>query len=113
MDTDNDGESLTRRSRTKFIVMLNNAPIYWYSKKQSKIETRNFESEFMAMKQGAEYLRGLLYKLHMFVIPVDEPVYINVDNKSVLVNSSAPGSMLKKKSQIIAFHFIREGCATD
>ena len=39
VDTDHAGESVTRRSRTGFIVMLNNAPIYWYSKKQSTIET--------------------------------------------------------------------------
>ena len=49
----------------------------------------------------------------MFGIPVDEPAYVYGDNQSVLVNSSAPESTLKKKSQSIAFHFVREGCAAD
>ena len=35
VDADHAGESLTRRSRTGFIVMLNNAPIYWHSKHQT------------------------------------------------------------------------------
>ena len=39
--------------------------------------------------------------------------YIFGDNKSVLVNSSIPTSVLKKKSNSIAFHFVREGCAAD
>ena len=71
MDADHAGESLTRMSRTGFIVMLNNAPIYGCSKKQSTIETSTSGREFMAMKQAAKYLRGFCYKLHMFGIPVD------------------------------------------
>ena len=81
VDADNDGESLTRRSRTSFIVMQNNSNIYWYSKKQSTFETSTLGSEFMAMKQAAEYLRGLCYKLRLFLIAVDEPVFIYGDNQ--------------------------------
>ena len=93
--------------------MLNNAPTYWHSKKETSVETSTFGSEFMAMKQATEYLRGLRYKLRMFGIPVDEPAFVYGDNQSVLVNSSMPASTLKKKSQAIAFHFVREGCAAD
>ena len=35
------------------------------------------------------------------------------DNKSVLINVSAPESTLKKKSQSVAYHFVLEGCAAD
>ena len=111
VDADHAGESLTRSLRTGFIIMLKNAPIYWY--KQSIIETSNFGIKFMAIKQAEEYLRGLCYKLSMFGIPIDEPVFIYGDNQSVLVNALAPESTLKKKIQSIAFHFIREGCATN
>ena len=44
VDADHAGESLTRRSRTGFIVMFNNAPIYWHSKKQTSVETSTFGS---------------------------------------------------------------------
>ena len=54
VDADHAGESLTRRSRTGFIVMLNNAPIYWHSKKQTSAETNTFKSEMMAMKQAVD-----------------------------------------------------------
>ena len=46
-------------------------------------------------------------------IPCDEPVYIEADNQSVLANTTIPDSTLKKKSQSIAYHMIREGAARD
>ena len=65
------------------------------------------------MKQATEYVRGLRYKLRMMGITVDEPSYVFGDNQSVLANTTAPGSTLKKKSNAIAYHFVREGCARD
>lgn len=111
VDSDHAGDSVTRRSRTGFIVYLNNAPIYWKSAKQASVETSTFGSEFVAMKQCCEYLRGLRYKLRMMGIPVEGPCYIFGDNQSVLANTTNPGSQLKKKSNAICYHFVREGCA--
>ena len=65
------------------------------------------------MKQAAEYVQGLRYKLRMMGIKVDEPAFIFGDNKSVLFNTTSPGSTLKKKSNAIAYHFVREGVARD
>ena len=111
VDSDHAGDTVTRRSRTGFIIFLNSAPIFWYSKKQGSIETSSFGSEFIAMKQCCEYVRGLRYKLRMMGITVDAPSYIFGDNQSVLANTSHPHSTLKKKSSSIAFHFVREGVA--
>ena len=113
VDSDHAGNSLTRRSRSGYIIYLNNAPIYWSSKKQSSIQTSLFGSEFIAMKEACEYIRGLRYKLRMMGIACDHPTYIHGDNKSVLVNSTIPTSVLKKKSCSIAYHFVREGVASD
>ena len=113
VDSDHAGETLTRRSRTGFIVFLNGAPIYWLSKKQTSCETSTFGSEFVAMKQATEYVRGLHYKLRMLGIQCQEPTFMYGDNQSVLANTTAPDSTLKKKSNSIAYHFVREGCARD
>jgi hypothetical protein len=72
-----------------------------------------FGSEFIAMKQSTEYVRGLRYKLRMMGIKVDEPAFMFGDNQSVLCNTTAPASTLKKKSNAIAYHFVREGVARD
>ena len=82
---------------------------YWMSKKQASIETSSFGAKFMAMKHCAEYVQGLRYKLRMMGIPCDGPTYIYGDNQSVPKNGSVPDSMLKKKSNSIAYNFVREG----
>ena len=63
VDSDHAGDKLTRRSRSGFIIYMNLAPIIWFSKKQSTIETSVFGAEFVAMKQGMETSRGIRYKL--------------------------------------------------
>jgi hypothetical protein len=113
VDCDLGGDCITRRSRTGFAVFLNNAPLYWFSKKQASCEVSTFGSEFTSMKQAMEYVRGLRYKLRMLGIPVEEPAFVFGDNKSVLSNTTVPGSMLKKKMNSLSYHFIREGCARD
>ena len=113
VDADHASDTLSRRSRTGFLVYLNSALVYWWSKKQTSIESSSFGSEFIAMKQCCEYLRGLRYKLRMLGIPCDGPSLIYGDNQSVLANTTIPDSALKKKSQSIAYHFVREGVARD
>ena len=49
----------------------------------------------------------------MMGIPCEEPTYVYCDNQSVLANTTAPDSQLKKKSNSVAYHFVREGCAAD
>ena len=67
----------------------------------------------MAMKHATEYVRGLRYKLRAMGVPVVECAYIYGDNKSILVNSGTPHSQLKKKSNSVAYHHVREGSALD
>ena len=113
VDADHASDTVTRRSRTGFLVYLNCSLVHWFSKKQTSVESSSFGSEFIAMKQCCEYLRGLRYKLRMMGIPVEGPAYIEGDNQSVLANTTIPDSTLKKKSQSIAYHFVREGAARD
>ena len=113
VDADHATDTVTQKSRTGFVVKINSALVYWFSKKQTSVESSSFGSEFCAMKLCCEYLRGLRYKLRMMGIDVLGPSLIFGDNQSVLNNSSIPESQLKKKSQSIAYHFIREGVARD
>jgi hypothetical protein len=42
-----------------------------------------------------------------------DPAYIHGDNQSILADCGIPESMLKKRSQSIAYHFVRESAARD
>ena len=86
-------------------------PIDWLSKKQATIETSVFGAEFVAMKIGMETLRGLQYRLRMMGVPISGPSLIYGDNMSVIHNTQRPESTLKKKSNSICYHAIRESVA--
>lgn len=111
VDSDHAGDKRLRRSRTGFLIYLNMAPITWFSKKQSTIETSVFGAEFVAMKQGMETLRGIRYKLRMMGVELTGPSYIYGDNMSVIHNTQRPESVLKKKSNSVCYHAVREAVA--
>ena len=111
VDSYHAGDTVTRRSRTVFLVYCNSALVYWMIKKQSSIETSSFGSEFLAMKVCTEYLRGLRFELRMVGICCNYPAFIYGDNQSALANTMIPHSVLKNKSNSIACHFVREGTA--
>jgi hypothetical protein len=104
---------MTRRSRAGLIILLNKAPIVWFTKKQNTVETSSFGSEFVALSTATKKLRGLRYKLRMMGIPISGPSFVYCDNNSVVINSSRPASTLKKKSNSIAYHYVRESVARD
>jgi hypothetical protein len=110
-DSDHAGDESTRRSQTGYFVYLNMSPIVWFSKRQNTVESSVFGAEFVAMKNGMECVRGLTYKLRMMGVQLTGPTYIYGDNMSVVHNTQRPESVLKKKSNSICYHAIRESVA--
>ena len=78
------------------------------SKKQATVETSVFGAEFVAMKLGMETLWGLQYKLQMMGVPIAGPSSVYGDNMSVIHNTQCPESTLKKKSNSVCYHAVRE-----
>ena len=113
VDADHAGDRVTRRSRTGVLIYLNRSPITWFSKRQNSVETSTFGSEFVALKVATEMIVGLRYKLRMMGVPLDGAADVFVDNQSVVYNTSLPESTLKKKSNAIAYHYVRENAAAD
>ena len=108
VDSDHAGDRITRRSHTGIIIYLNTAPISWYSKKQTTVESSTFGSEFVALRLSTEQIISLRYKLRMFGIPIQGPANVFCDNESVFKNASFAESRLKKKHNSICFHRVRE-----
>jgi hypothetical protein len=111
VDSDHAGEQFTRRSRTRFVIYLNMAPIVWFSKRQQTVESSVFGAEFVAMKNGIETCRGLCYKLRMMGVTLSGHTFVYGDNMSVVHNTQMPESILKKKSNSICYHAVRESAA--
>jgi hypothetical protein len=113
VDADHAGCLATRRSHTGVILFVNKAPIQWYSKRQNTVETSTFGSEFVAMKTAIDLIEGLRYKLRMMGIPIDGATSVFCDNAAVVLNSTAPESVLKKRHNAVSYHRTREACAAD
>ena len=47
----------------------------------------------------------------MMGVPIEGPTWIYGDNMSVINNTSTPESVLKKKSNTICYHLVREAVA--
>ena len=112
VDSDHAGDRKTRRSHTGIIIYLNKAPIIWYSKKQSTVESSTFGSEFVALRVAAEQIISLRYKLRMMGVPINGYTNIFCDNESVFKNASIAESRLTKKHNSICFHRVRECVAS-
>jgi hypothetical protein len=113
VDSDHAGNKVTRRSHTGILIFCNNAPITWYSKKQSTIESSTYGSEFVALKIASELITSLRYKLRMFGIPIDGPANVFCDNESVYKNASIAELQLRRKHNSICFHKVRESVAAN
>ena len=105
-------DKVKRLSRTGYFILLNTTLINWLSKKQATIEGLVFGAEFVSMKTGVEALRGIRYKLRMMGVPLTRPTYVYGYKISVIYNISQPESTLKKKSNSICYHAVRESVAS-
>ena len=111
VDADHAGCRVTRRSHTGVIIFVNRAPILWHSKRQNTVESSTFGSEFVAMRIAIELNEGLRYKIRMMGVPIDGPCRMFCDNNAVVLNTTNPESMLKKKHAAINYHRAREAIA--
>ncbi len=101
----------TRRSVTDIFILLGNAPIFSYSKRQNTVESSTYGSELVAMRIAIENLLGIRYKLRVMGMDVEKCSTLLGDNNSVIVNTQLPSSSIKKKHNSVAFHKAREAVA--
>lgn len=105
VDASHACDKVTRRSQSGILIFINKAPIIFYSKKQTLVETLTFGSEFTAMKQAIELVKALRYKLWMFGVPLSGPGNVYYDNEAVYKYIAVPSSVLSKKMHYISYHF--------
>jgi hypothetical protein len=111
VDADHAHDTVTRRSVTAILLFVNNTPIRWYSKRQKTVETSTYGSELVAARIATDIIIEIRYILRMVGVPIDGPALLLGDNSSVVLNTSVPSSVLKKKHHACAYHRIREAIA--
>ena len=104
VDADHTRNKVTRNSHTRMLIYCNLAPVIWFSKRQDTVESSTFGPEYIALKIATEFVEGLMYKLRMLRVPIDDPARVFCDNKSVVKSSIYPESSLRCKHCSIAYN---------
>ena len=108
VDADHAHDKTTGRSITGIIVFVGSTPVFSSSKRQSSVQTSTHGAEFVALKSAVEVAVDLRYRLRSLGVKVSESTKIYVDNMSVVLSTTNPGSKLNKKTVALAYHFVRE-----
>jgi hypothetical protein len=112
VDADHARDKVNRRSVTGIILLINNTPLVWISKRQKTVETSTYGSELVAARIATELIIEMRYKLRMLGVRVEKTSLMIGDNASVVVNTTLPSSQLKKKHLAISYHRVRESIAS-
>ena len=108
VDVDHAHDLVTKRSITGILVNLNNNPVQWASKRQDTVETSTYGSVLVASRAVAELILDVRYMVWSLGVTLDGPVIIFGDDVSVVLNTSVPSSVLKKKHNAIAYQCVHK-----
>ena len=91
--------------------MVKHTVVKTYSKRQTTVESSTYGSELVAARIATDLAMEVRYTLRMLGVQIDGSALMLGDNKSVVINTTIPSSVLKKKHCAIAYHRIREAVA--
>ena len=100
-------DKVTGRLVTGLIMMLNKTPIYWFSKKQTSVESATYGSEFVAARIGTDKIVEMQYMLRMLGVPGEGPSVMFGDNLAVINSASISEDILKKGHNALSYYRVR------
>ena len=99
------------RSLTGCLHFVNKTPGHWYSKKQAKVETATYGSEYVAAKTATEQIMDTKWTLRHLWAFIGSKSFLFGDNRSGVTSATLPHYALTKCHNILAFHRVREAVA--
>ena len=111
VDADYARDKVTRESVSSYMIFINNTLYKFYTKRQNTVQTSTFGSELVATSIAVEAMMEIHYVLRTIGVRIEKTSILYGDNKSVVLNTTVPSSMLKKKHQGCAYHRVCEAVA--
>ena len=93
------------------MIFLGWKPVLKISKIQNSVKTSKIGEEFLAWKLGFENAIAPRYNLRSIGIKIDQPNKLFIENNSVLINLTVPGSKLNKNYLSLEYYFVQEHVA--
>jgi hypothetical protein len=93
------------------VFMVQGTIIGHFSCQQSTVETATYASEFIAGQAVLDELIAIQYKLRMLGAPLDGPIWMFGDNKSMINSTAGSAGHLMKQHLILSWHQLCEKVA--
>jgi hypothetical protein len=110
-DADLEHCKVTGRLAMGAIFMVQGTIIGHFSRRQSTVETATYASEFIAGRAALDESIAIWYELRMLGAPLDGPIWMFGDNKSMINSAAEPSGRLTKRHLILSWHWLREKAA--
>ena len=101
------------RSHTGIIMFIQNASIIWFNRRHNPVDAATFVRKLVVPGSFKDMIFALRYKLRMFGVILDGPVYILCDSRGVVKNMIIPESVIHKKHNAINYHSVCETVSED
>jgi Reverse transcriptase (RNA-dependent DNA polymerase) len=103
--------NVTGRAAMGAVFMAQNTIIGHFSRRQSTVETATYASEFVAARAALDESLAIRYEIRMLGAPIEGPIWLFGDNKSMIDSASQPSGRLQKRHLILSWHRLREKAA--
>jgi hypothetical protein len=102
---------ITGRLAMGMFHMVQNMVVHFSSKRQSTVKTATYATEFIAGRTCLDEAIAIRYELRMLGAPLDGPVWMFSNNKSMIDSVLEPSGRLAKRHLILSWHRLREKAA--
>jgi len=106
-DSDWAHDKNDRKSFSGAVILVDNNPIAWTTKKQSTVATSSCEAEYMAASEAVKDLLHV-YFLTKEITTVAQPMPLHVDNAGALYMADNPVNNKRTKHIDIRYHHVRD-----
>jgi hypothetical protein len=105
MDTYHTYDLVIRRSLTGDLILRNNTPIQWISKRQKTVVCSIYGSDLVTSKKATELILEVRYMLRWLGVSLNGRTMMLEDSMSMELNISFSSSILKRNHNRIIYHF--------
>lgn len=107
-DADFATDYITRRSRSGYLIFVNQCAIIWSSKRQRSVSTSTVEAEYMAASDAAQDLIWVSQLLKELELNGKMHTTLKMDNQGAQAIAKDPVNHQKTKHIDIRYHYLRE-----